>query len=750
VAIDRAATLRNAEKLLRQGKLELAIADYRQVVDEYPRDWNTGNILGDLYVRAGQNEKAVDQFIRIADGLSEDGFVPKAHALYKKVLKLNPNHEHALLQGAEIAGSQGLLADARSYLNTLGELRRARKDARGVAQIRIRLAMLDPADYVARFAAARARIDVKDADGALRDFKDLAKELTEKNRDAEAIEALREAVTISPDDAETRALLLQVYVKTGDFARAREAATSSDEFKSLAQQLEATGNSEEALAMLREAARLDPSDLPLQEHLARVFVGRGDLTAAAEYLTPESAGNDPQLLLMVAEMRLRGGRVEEGIEIAAKLLAGDPMRRQDVAMVGWTVAEVVPDAGFKIVELAADVAVAHQDWPSAAAALQEFVTRVPNHVPALMRLVEICVDGGLEATMYSAQAQLADAYIAAGSAAEARFIAEDLVAREPWERANIERFRRALVLMGEPDPDGLIAERLSGAAPFMSTDISLRGEELPPFDPEAAARKAPPLPDAVPASAPTPTPAPVAAAEGAPPAEEGTAAPAAKPSRMALPPPPPPPKAPPPPTANQFELGKNAIDLESILGDLDKQQPTAHVKAESVEVDLSIMLEKSSGDSAPAEAEAVEAGDLDGVFAKMRDESVRRSSSGGADEDYKRGVALLKAGQIDDCIPLLRSASKAQRMRFATASLLGRIFRDRGEWPQAVEWLERAAEAPPPSAEEGHRLLYELAEALETTGEKARALAICIELQAEAGRNYLDLAERVDRLARVQ
>ena len=98
---------------------------------------------------------------------------------------------------------------------------------------------------------------------------------------------------------------------------------------------------------------------------------------------------------------------------------------------------------------------------------------MPNHIPALMRLVEICVDGGLEATMYSAQAQLADAYIAAGSAAEARFIAEDLVAREPWERANIERFRRALVLLGEPDPDALIAERLSGETPFTSTDLSL-------------------------------------------------------------------------------------------------------------------------------------------------------------------------------------------------------------------------------------------------------------------------------------
>ena len=69
----------------------------------------------------------------------------------------------------------------------------------------------------------------------------------------------------------------------------------------------------------------------------------------------------------------------------------------------------------------------------------------PRHVPALLKLVEICVDGGLEAAMYQAQAQLADAYLSSSQAAEARFIAEDLVAREPWEAAHIERFRRALV-----------------------------------------------------------------------------------------------------------------------------------------------------------------------------------------------------------------------------------------------------------------------------------------------------------------
>ena len=60
---------------------------------------------------------------------------------------------------------------------------------------------------------------------------------------------------------------------------------------------------------------------------------------------------------------------------------------------------------------------------AAADALRKYVERAPSFIPALMRLVEICVDGGLEAIMYETQAQLADAYLERGQGAEARVIA---------------------------------------------------------------------------------------------------------------------------------------------------------------------------------------------------------------------------------------------------------------------------------------------------------------------------------------
>jgi tetratricopeptide (TPR) repeat protein len=708
VAIDRAATLRNAEKLLRQGKLEQAIAEYRRIVDDQPRDWNTANILGDLYVRIGQPDKAVDQLVRIADHLNNEGFLPKAAALYKKILKLKPDHEHALMHAGEIAGSQGLLVDARSYFNALIERRRARGDQRGVAQMMLRLASLDPNDYEARLAAARARVGLNDAQSALSDFKEIAAELLEKGRGEEALQALREAAALSPDDEDVRGRLLDAHFAAGDYASARECATSATELKALAERLDAAGQIEEALSALREAASRDPDDADLKARLARTFAGRGDMATAALYLTVESAGGDPRLLLTVAEMQLRGGKIDEGMAVLQRLVAEDPNRRQDVAFLGWMIAEQAPDVGYDVVQLAADVAVAQADFPSAAAALQEYVTRVPNHIPALMRLVEICVDGGLEATMYSAQAHLADAYITAGSATEARFIAEDLVAREPWDRSNIERFRRALVLMGEPDPDGLIADRLSGHSPFMSTDVTLSGGEFGAYEEQADVE--PPHPDT------TPTPPP------APPPEKGP---------------------------SQFELSANAIDLQSIFGGIDLS-PTAHARSESVEVDLSIVLqdiETAPPASGPPAAPAPGT-DLDSVFAQFRDDS-RRAGLDVADEQYKHGLALYNAGRVEEALPALQAASRAPKLRFASASLAGRICRDRGMLPQAIELLERAAEAPAPSPAEAHLLLYELADLLESTGETARALAICMELQADAG-DYRDVAARVDRLAKVQ
>lgn len=724
--IDRAATLRNAEKLIRQGKLPDAITEYVRLIEDQPGDWNLQNSLGDLYSRAGQLDKAIAQYGQVADHLNEEGAGAKAAALYKKILKLKPDHEHTLVQVSEILGNQGRYADARSHLNTLIELRKAKGDTRGALQARVRLGSLDPEDYEGRLTAASARIEMGDKAGALEDLKQIAGELSDKGRQSEAIEVLREAAKLNPEDDDIRDKLFDVYFSARDFARARECATTVEQFRMVAAALESEGRADEGLDTLRDAASANPDDGALAAEIARAYIAKGDLATAGQYLTAESAGDDPELLLTVANIRLRSEPFDEGVAIVRRLLDRDPLSRERIAQLGWDVAEHAPEPGFQVIELAVEAAMSLADWPGAAAVLQEFVTRVPNHIPALMRLVEICVDGGLESTMYSAQGQLADAYIEAGAATEARFIAEDLVAREPWDRSNIERFRKTLVLLGEPDPDGLIAARLSGESPFTSTDLN--GESL--FDDVPT----PPEPE------PEPEPgeaefeqllASVAAAEETPkPAKQKPA-----PRRTH--------------EEQQFAMSANAIDLDSILGDFESAPPPpVHASSEDVEVDLSVSLDSMEAPVAPVPAPAPET-DLDSVFDGMRTQLAKRSGLDEAEKEYKRGLALRAAGDIDGCIQALEKASRAPKLRFGTSWLIARLYRDRDKLPEALEWLERASNATAPNRDESHQLLFELADALEKAGEFARALAVCIELQSDAG-SYRDVDARIDRLTKVQ
>ena len=802
MAFDRNGTLRNAEKLLRSGKVDAAIAEYLRVIEDQPTDWATTNTLGDLYVRAGQIDKALEQYLKVAESFREEGQLVKAAALYKKILKLKPDDERTLTQAADLFASQGRFPDARAYLNTVLEKRLAARDARGAAMARVRIGGIDPNDYAARMDGARARLEINDVNGAVAELTAIAGELSERSRFDEAVAALQLAAGADPENAGVQAQLFELYMSSDEFGRAAELASTAAQFASLAESLELRDRHDEAVQMLERAVELDADDTALRVRAAKALMARGNVDAASDLLTAEAAGDDPDLMVAAVEVQLRSGRLDEGIALARKLIEQDPPRREDVAALGANVAPHAPEAGFALVELSAEVAVANNDWAAAAAALQQFVERAPIFIPGLMRLVEICVDGGLE-MMFTAQAQLADAYIATGAVAEARFIAEDLVAREPWERTNIERFRRTLEMLGEPDPDGIIAERLSGESPFMSTDLlgfdaaeeeaaahpdGLSPELLAMLDEAEGRSDFQAAPRQVESSD-----EPVVSVAGL----DDLTLPGAghlelhesnvvdsvaelaigdvdveEPERAAAP----------PKRRSHFDLSSNAIDLDSILGDIDEapvgapetpapiptastSKPNPQGDQESVEVDLSIDLDGINEDRKtvaapvpftgpkavpePQPASSQDENDLDSVFAQLRSEASRKSTGDGAEEQMKQGLALRAAGKLDKALQAFEVASRSPRHRFQASVYAGRIYRERDQMTKAIEWFERATQAPAPTTDDGFELLYELADALEATGETARALAVCLEILADAG-DFRDVKARVSRLSKVQ
>ncbi len=651
---DRETALKNAEKAIKLGKVDAAIAEYVKIVETHPRDWNSANALGDLYVRAKQIERGVQQYTRIADHLAEEGFYPKAAALFKKILKIKPEDEYAILQSGDLAAKTGKLVEAKQYFNQIAEKRKKKGDKKGATEIAIRLGTLDPEDFEARMGAAKLAIETGDTTTALREYKDIAARLEKAEKFDAALVPLKAAYDLDKSDDKLRARLFTAYIGS-DPGAARSLARGPEDLKQVAEALETAGKHDLALEVMGEISAADPANFEMKANLAKAHIARGELDKAKAFLSPETAGTNPTLWMMLAEIELRAKRNGEGKAAVQQAFKLDRNQSQAAVVLGCKLAESDPDAGYAAIDAVIDAALAESDFAAAAVALQEFTSRVPSHVVGLMRLVEICVDGGIEATMYEAQAQLAEAYLAGGRALEARIISEDLVAREPWNKANLDRFRRALVALGEGDPDAIIADRLSGESPFLAVEKMDLNEGVS-FD----------APEAAPAGA----------------------------------------------KAKASDAG--------------------------VEIDLDALSEPDPP-SKPLPLVPPPARDAAGKGA--RDDAPRQSNEEAA-EAYRLAQTYEEMNMPDDAIKALEQAVRSPRQRFDAASKLGRLYLSRKDHAHAIEWLERAAEAPAPTPDAGRALLYDLAKALETVGEHSRALAVFGELESESC-GYGDVAGQI-------
>ena len=703
----RRERLRKAEKLLRQGRLEPAIAEYVALIEEEPTDWATTNALGDLYVRAKRVDQAVGQYTRIADHFWKEGFFPKAAALYKKILKVKPTDEPSLMRVGDISAQQGKLVDAKAAFTAIIALRRKRGDANAANEVVVRLGALDPQDLGARRSAAQAQVEL--------------------GRVPEAIEAMGQ----------------------------------------LAADLSAEGKTADAVGVLKAVVELDPVNVASRARLARIYLATGNLGAAREYLTEEVAGDDPAMLLAVAELKLRGGDGEAGRDVIRRVIGLSPDASEQVMALAASLSDADAGAAFVCVDELAEVAMRSEDWEAASVVLQEFTERVPRHVDALVKLVDVCVDAGLDEALIAAQAELAEAYLDKGQVSEASVIAEDLAVREPSNEAHVDRYRRALVAAGDPDPDAKVAEQChtEAAEGGVSDGLDDLGADF--FDEPApavaglqagthdAAGAEPVAPVNLGAVAPAHTPA--TQAEGVIDLSEGGLdlsglfaedfAPATAPPGPA---PPAPALAPvaaaarPAPAAPQGGAptgGTMEIDLTSVLGDLEgpgaagAPAPPAPAQAP---------------DRPSVPAGMLRAPKLDDVFDQLRDEASSDASvEDAAAQQYQLGLSYRQMGKLDEAIGSLETAARSPRYRFNSAVMLGRLYFDKQEPARALDWLERAAEAPAPSDDDHRALMYHLGVTLERLGETARALGVLMELQADAG-EYRDVGERVGRLSRLQ
>ncbi len=302
MVFEKAKVLKAAEKFLSQGKINAAIREYRQIVENDQNDLTTLNMLGDLYSRAGQNDEAISCFSRIAEHYREQEFSLKAIAMYKKIERLKPRDPAVASKLAALYTTQGLTADARSQYLIVADVYTKAGKTKQTLEVLHKVADLDPNN---------TEIRIKLADGYLKEgleadaadaFREAATRFFENNQSEKALTAYSKALELNPNDEIALKGVVASHV--------------------------ALGSADEAAEILERVVSERPDDQELVSLLAQTYVAAED-AKGAERVTATLVAQDASSyirLLDVARLYLKRGEAHEAIRVLAgiteQLLAG--------------------------------------------------------------------------------------------------------------------------------------------------------------------------------------------------------------------------------------------------------------------------------------------------------------------------------------------------------------------------------------------------------------------------------------------
>jgi len=243
--MDKNKIIEGAAKLVAKGAFDKAIREYQKVLDLDPRDVRVLQKMGELYQKKGDNPQAASFFTRVAEVYAQDGFFLKAVALYKQVLKLNPDLVEINVKLAELHQHLGLMTEAMAFFQVVVAHHERKGDTKATFAILKKMVDLDPENVSSRLKLAELYAREQMGGEALTEFKRSAEWLERNNRPDERLRVLERIAALEPDNVSLARSLAHDYLARGDHKR--------------------------ALAKLQLCFKADPRDIPTLNLLAQAF-----------------------------------------------------------------------------------------------------------------------------------------------------------------------------------------------------------------------------------------------------------------------------------------------------------------------------------------------------------------------------------------------------------------------------------------------------------------------------------------------
>lgn len=320
MAFEKAKVLKAAEKFLSQGKINAAIKEYRQIVENDYDDLTALNMLGDLQARAGDKDEAVACFTRIAEHYRDQEFRLKAIAMYKKIEKLKPRDPETAAKLAELYIAQGLNVDARAQLLIVADAHTREGKTKESLQVLHKIADLDPQNTEVRLKLAAGYLKEGMRADAAKAFCEGAARMLEKGDLERSLDAYSKALDLLPNDRTVLRGLASVHA--------------------------ALGTSDEAAELLEKAVEESPEDRELLDMLAQAYIESKDAAGAERvigtimsqdasdyrryievtnlYLRMGNATDAARVLEIIIEPMLSGREENDLLELVDALLQTEP------------------------------------------------------------------------------------------------------------------------------------------------------------------------------------------------------------------------------------------------------------------------------------------------------------------------------------------------------------------------------------------------------------------------------------------
>ena len=292
--IDKEKIESAAEKLIKRGRLSEAITEYQKLLNGGDQDIPIRNIVGDLYVKSNQKDKAAKEFLKIAEIYAEKGLNSKSIAIYKRIIRLNPDDTETARKLADLYYNQGFISESKTeYLNLAKRFKKEKKNREAIL-IFEKLLKIDQGSRDARLTLADLYSEEGNIEPAVEELNAVAEDMIRKNELKDAEGLLLRARKIKDTHLRTLANLIEL-LKLQD--KKQEALSLIDEvlekdtnnIKALHLQgnlFYENGEAEKAEAVFNKILGIKPNDVDSRVKLGKIAIQRDQLDKAFALYDP--------------------------------------------------------------------------------------------------------------------------------------------------------------------------------------------------------------------------------------------------------------------------------------------------------------------------------------------------------------------------------------------------------------------------------------------------------------------------------